>query len=87
MFPVRLLPDAVKLTPVDAVPYAPLRGLDSVRAVSAGLVAANRVFAPPAVVVPDFVPEEKVKSLDVSALTLRVLLAVGFAAMSAVMNM
>ena len=53
----------------------------------AGEVAAWRVFAPPAVVEPDFEPEAKVRSFVVRALTLSVTPPAGEAAMSEVMKM
>ena len=56
------------------------------RAGPSGKAAACRVFAPPAVVDPDFVPEEKVTSLVVRALTFSVTPPVGEAAISELMK-
>lgn len=84
-------PRTVALAPLILVMLPPRVAPVVVMEVTVELVvtvgAVWRVFAPPAVVEPDFVPEEKVTSLVVRALTLSVTPPVGEAAISEVMKM
>ena len=59
---------------------------DKVTALRVGVEADCNVFAPPAVVEPDFEPDEKLISLVVNALTFMVFPPVGDAAMSVVIK-
>ena len=84
--PFKFEPDNVKDCALEVELIQTLLKLLIVPAVRVGLEAACNVFAPPALVEPDFVPDEKVISLVVNALTFMVFPPVGEAAMSVVIK-